>query len=229
MGLALALSACNFTDDTPTYRYRLKVEVETPEGLKSGSSVIEVNTGFGRSPMAPSSRALRFKVRGEAAAVDLGERGVLFALLRSENEVEWASHVMFLLTPQVTSSDGRDYEATFAEMLKRRGEIELPRYFPIQGMRRPARPMLVTFGDLDEPTSVEKVAPDNLAATFGEDVELRRITVQLTTDPVTTGIEDQLWWLSEYYSRMLDGQRLNVSNDLANNLTQSDFSKESKK
>jgi hypothetical protein len=55
--------------------------------------------------------------------------------------------------------------------------------------------MLVRFRDIADPTSVEKVDPDNLAASFGEGVKLRRITVQLTDDPVTTGIEKRLGWL----------------------------------
>lgn len=38
----LALAGCG--DPTPTYRYRLTVEVNTPEGLRTGSSVIEVET-----------------------------------------------------------------------------------------------------------------------------------------------------------------------------------------
>lgn len=56
------------------------------------------------------------------------------------------------------------------------------------------RPMLVTFGDLSDPTSMAEVDPDNLAATFGAGVSLKRITVQMTDDPVTTGIEKRLGW-----------------------------------
>ena len=56
---------------------------------------------------------------------------------------------------------------------------------------------LVTFGDLDDPTSVEEVDPDDLAATFGEGVSLKRITVQMTDDLVTTGIEERLGWLGK--------------------------------
>jgi hypothetical protein len=55
--------------------------------------------------------------------------------------------------------------------------------------------MLVTFGDLADPTSVARVDPDDLASTFGEGVRLRRITVELTDDLVTTGIEKRLGWL----------------------------------
>ena len=61
-------------------------------------------------------------------------------------------------------------------------------------------PMLVTFEDLDDPTSVNKINPDDLAASFGEGVELKRITVQLTDDPVTTGIDERLEWLERPFS-----------------------------
>lgn len=84
--------------------------------------------------------------------------------------------------------------------------------------------MLVTFGDLADPTSVRLVDANNLAANFGEGVSLKRITVQMTDDPVTTGIEGRLQWLPKMYSTMLDGQRLNNSQALANNLNQGAFS-----
>ncbi|MDJ0979954.1 MAG: hypothetical protein QNI87_15620, partial [Erythrobacter sp.] len=44
----------------------------------------------------------------------------------------------------------------------------------------------------------ERVDPDDLSASFGEGVELQRITVELTDEPVTTGIEERLGWLGEY-------------------------------
>ena len=44
LAFAFVLGGCSLTesDKTPDYRYRLTVEVDTPEGLKIGSSVIEV-------------------------------------------------------------------------------------------------------------------------------------------------------------------------------------------
>ena len=194
---ALMLSACG--DDTPTYRYRMTVEVETPEGLKTGSSVIEVSTDVASEYTIPTPGKVTNRVRGEAAAVDLGERGVLFALLRSESEADWAGRVMFLLAP-AGSLDGDEFLGRFANMLDMTRPIDLPATFRDVGhlKDRPARPMLVTFGDLADPTTVETVDPDNLAATFGDGVSLRRITVQMTDDPVTSGIGQRLGWLSEY-------------------------------
>ena len=65
-------------------------------------------------------------------------------------------------------------------------------------------PKLVYFRDIADPTSVEEVDPDNLAASFGPSVRLKRITVLVTNDDVTTGIEKRLGWLSEYPEPSLD-------------------------
>lgn len=228
---ALLLSSCGMSDDTPTYRYRLKVEVETPEGLKTGSSVIEVDTSVAGRLSIPTPGAVRHRVRGEAAAVDLPDGKTLFALLRSEDDVDFASRIMFLLAPKGVDKNGDAFLGRFANMLEMTEPIELP---ATQAKINPSlaqmkgRPMLVTFGDLDDPTSVERVDPDNLAATLGEGVSLKRITVQVTDDPVTTGIEQRLGWLPNYYDKMLDGQRLNsidAENRLANDLSQGAFSK----
>jgi hypothetical protein len=70
---------------TYTHRYRLTVEVDTPDGVRSGSSVIEVL----RSDMGwfPFSQGLYdFRVHGEAAFVDLGANRNVSSSSRHE---EW--------------------------------------------------------------------------------------------------------------------------------------------
>jgi hypothetical protein len=57
-------------------------------------------------------------------------------------------------------------------------------------------PMLVRFKDIRDPKSVEKVDPNDIAKSIGPGVTLRRITLQITDDPVTTGIEKRLGWLA---------------------------------
>lgn len=56
---ALTFPACIAAEDkAPDYRYRLTIEVETPEGVKTGSSVIEVQQSIGRTAIG---RAVRFR------------------------------------------------------------------------------------------------------------------------------------------------------------------------
>jgi hypothetical protein len=223
--LALAISACASDDTAPDYRYRLTVEVDTPEGLKTGSSVIEVKQRLVRAGSNPANIAVERRVRGEAVAVDLPGGRTLFALLRSDNNVEWASYVMQTLAPHI---DSETFAQQLDNMLLLEGEMVLPRTFPPVGHleERSAYPMLVTFRDLDDPTSVEEVDPDDLAVTFGEGVSLERITVQITDDPVTTGIEKRLDWLSEYPEPRLDPEYRGSTNpNLSQSLWHGDFRK----
>lgn len=228
MLVVLMLPGCAFADDkAPDYRYRLTVEVETPEGLTAGSSVIAVEQTLGRAGGAPANSQLYLRVRGEAVAVDLPGGQTLFALLRSQSNNEWSAGIVAALAPRREDPDGAP---RFDGVLLLDGIAEVPRFFPPNRIigRHSGYPMLVTFGDVDDPTSVKEVDPDDLAASFGEGVRLKRITVELTDDPVTTGIGERLGWLPDYYDKMLDGRTNNsvhAVKRLANDLSQSDFSK----
>lgn len=201
-GIIVMLSGCGST--FPDYRYRLTVEVETPEGLKTGFSVIEVSTSMTSSTSIPSPGAVRHQLNGEAVTIDLGQHGTLFALLRSDVESGWATNLLFRLAPGVIIDDENgkydsdaSFRARYEAMLKNRQLIVLPKTFHnIRVLRdMPARPMLVRFRDIADPTTVERVDPDDLTASFGEGVKLRRVTVQLTDDPVTKVIIKELPWL----------------------------------
>ncbi|MEL6877694.1 MAG: hypothetical protein AAGL68_06305 [Pseudomonadota bacterium] len=190
---ALLLGACDAgaADNPSDYRYRLTVEVETPQGLKAGSSVIEVKQRLVRPGSDPISIGVERRARGEAVTVDLPDGRTLFALLRSKDDSDWAAIIMQSLAPDGV---GEGYVEQLNNMLLIEGVQELPRMRPPLD-EQSAYPMLVTFGDIDDPTSLERVDPDDLAATFGEGVSLKRITVQITDDPVTTGIEERLGWI----------------------------------
>jgi hypothetical protein len=57
-------------------------------------------------------------------------------------------------------------------------------------------PLLVTFTDITDPTTVTRVDPANLSATFGPGVSLTSVTLAVTEDPVTEGrVEAVLGWL----------------------------------
>lgn len=134
----LLLGWCTIHDPTPTYRYRLTVEVETPEGLRTGSSVIEVDTRQTRFALNPSAAGVSERVRGEAVAVDLPGRRTLFALLRSDDDIGWASRVMPNLTPDPPPNSDDSFQTWFNNMLDRPEQIVLPRNWPSVGHLRGA-------------------------------------------------------------------------------------------
>lgn len=195
------------------WRYRVTLEVETPEGLKTGSSVVEVygNQSFGALLPLPGT-SVEIKTWGEAVVVDLGQRGALYGLLRSE------------------ASEGNHYGIVWAAFplpdKKRgaRGRHGIRYYSSLEGIAdipAKAMPMLVRFRDEKDPNTVEKVDRANLAASFGEGVALKRATIEMVPagwwplnrfgiggEPVTTGIEKRLGWLATMRRGGLDGSLL---------------------
>ncbi|MEM7702652.1 MAG: hypothetical protein AAF251_11995 [Pseudomonadota bacterium] len=185
-------------DKAPDYRYRLTVEVDTPEGLKTGSSVIEVQQTLVRPGSSPGSQGVSRKVRGEAVAVDLPGGKTLYALLRSDNNVDWASLLFVYLAGPSTDPDFVDQLDDVQDVS---GEQVVPRRWPPVGFlpERSAYPIVVTFADEADPTSMVRVDPDDLSASFGEGVSLKRLTAELTNDDVTTGITERLGWVGQSF------------------------------
>lgn len=210
LAATLLLAGCSaLADPTPDYRYRLTVEVETPEGVKTGSSVIEVRTRIAGQYSFPDPGQVITRVQGEAVTVDLGTRGLLFALLRSDDNVGWANGPLFAFAPLPPYKKGeKRYIKWFDAMLKLRGQtFTLPRYFekPVTFDKPPSGyPMLVRFKDVADPKSVERVDPDDMAKTFGKGVNIKQITVALTDDPVTGGIKTNFPWWNDYIDRNFD-------------------------
>jgi hypothetical protein len=161
LAMSLCLTSCGRTE---TYRYKLTLAVNTPDGLKRGTSVVEAVFFDVSIP----ERGTMHKLRGEALYLDLGPGArPLIALLTKQlhpkygkdlrwtrdagPEIKWLSR-LYGLTP---SEDYVD---------------DLPRIAQARGSRRidPADlPDLVTFADINDPKSVIEVDPSDLQATLG--------------------------------------------------------------
>lgn len=198
----------------PPYRYRLTVEVETPQGVRSGSSVIEVQWNVGGTIWS-TQRSAGFRVKGEAVAVDLPDGQTLFALLRSTGSVDWPAYAMRGHMKDIKTAKGAD-----------RARHPVPRSVDVGSDIIDNYPMLVRFRDIADPKSVEKVDPDALDKSFGKGVKLRQITVQLTDDPVTRGIGKRLTSIGVLRNRSLDNEfEMTTNPTLAQELGSNDFYK----
>ncbi|MEZ0226754.1 MAG: hypothetical protein ACAH83_19510 [Alphaproteobacteria bacterium] len=180
------------THGSKVWRYRMTVTVETPEGLKTGSAVREVSyqKGIALTPeMLPN-----IGLKGEAIVVDLGKYGVLFALLTGAvHGPDYGSDIIFNVLPAKGVKSGRD-------RIPPKGEIV--RLTPAQ------YPLFVRFGDLNDPKSLEGVTRAEMSGIntvsyflkgemFGDGVQLKEVTIELTDDDVTWTIEKWLKWLPE--------------------------------
>jgi hypothetical protein len=171
----------------PTYSWGQKttVTVMTPEGERGGSAVLQVS--WKDNPdLFPDAPHLHYDVRGEAAVVDLGNGKYLFALIKGAERRGLALFGGREELPRFTNSLFPLVKAT----AESRGESrEVPPEY---------RPLLVTFADINDPASVDRVDPDDLAASFGPGYALSSITLAITDEPVTKGrVEAVLGCLKE--------------------------------
>ena len=77
LGSATMLRGCGFLGYS-SYRFKMTVEVETPHGLKTGSSVYEVQA-YKTTDLATGGGSSDSDLRGEALALDLPGGKTLFA------------------------------------------------------------------------------------------------------------------------------------------------------
>ncbi len=108
----------------------------------------------------------------------------------------------------------------FMEVISRLAKTRGPRKITPEAL-----PDLVTFADIDDPRSVIEVDPNNLQATLGQGVTWNEITLEMTDEPITTGIEKKLPWLPAYFEKnfRLDGSDHGAKRDIANQLSWPDF------
>mgnify|MGYP003576996554 CR=1 FL=1 len=194
LGAASLISGCS---NAAEVHYRVTVEIEDNGERRSGSSVWSWKLS---EPTVALASAYDGEFRGEAVAVDIGD-GVLFALLRDEDNNPgtvqmWPERLFADL-----GSGSGDRVRSLRQIAGNVGAVrELPRFRPAISDSRPPTvqyPMLVRFRDLGQPESLERVDPAALDGAFGAGVRLTRITVEITDDPVTTGLRSRLPWLEQ--------------------------------
>lgn len=209
MAGAFLLSGCG--DRFPDYRYKMTVVVATPEGERSFSSVREVRQEERFSVLDSSGRTVWTELTGEAVIMDLPGRRTVYALLDKPDRSEYAEHIAgAALLPMVrrpkrdprfddlTSKPGEYLDRQAAEqqaMVKTVGPRELPRIRTVNSLGVPLNepldlwPMLVTFDDPADPTTVREVTPESIG--------VRRIMIEITDEPISEGIDQKLTWLAD--------------------------------
>jgi hypothetical protein len=202
-GLALiALAYSWLSPPKYTLRYKLTLAVDVGGEIKTAHNVVELLTYAKKNPYSKGYSVLRY-VTGEALFLDLGPgRRPLVALLtrktRSTDQMpcvrcwgeDWPSLERLYNMPEFPSfyETGRCAECDY--LAKQRGAREIsPNDLPD----------LVTFDDVSDVTTVLAVEPNNLEATLGAGVKWHRLTLEVTDEPLTTGLEQKLGWIDSYY------------------------------
>jgi hypothetical protein len=170
-----------------TYRYRVTVEIVTPEGIKIGSAVREIRVHTEPGFFGVRKQGID-RLIGEAVVIDLGTRGVVLALL-SEDDLYQAfpyNNGKGVLSPM---------GIRYYKSLKLGMKAPLP----------PEKyPTFVTFKDLSDPKSLQLVygqrfdveaqkhlLVDEMETLFGAGVRIQGITIEITNDPLMWGTVDK--------------------------------------
>jgi len=174
----------------PGHKYRLTVEVETPEGIKSASGVLAVHPDRGYSRRGHTA------TKGDAVFVDLGGGKNLIALLAHIDGTLDLDGINYVAL-RAYKAAGRN--VSFNDMNRMTGVV------PVTGA---LIPVLVTFAVPGDPASARAVPPDDLAAALGKGFRLHGVSAGVVPngmwpldfggalgEPVTRGIEAKLpWW-----------------------------------
>lgn len=182
----LALVGCN--SPPRVVRYRLTIEIEDSGVIRTGSVVQEEHCTFNDGLLKGLGSAVDCGAKGEALVVDLGEKGLLFAVLKRDEANPASLEPFGLLVDarrDILDKIGLTSSA-MARIAKASGSTEI-------GLNK--LPLLVRFRDLNDPKTVERIDPRDLATSFGLEVGLKRATIEVIHDPLTTGIEKRLSWL----------------------------------
>jgi hypothetical protein len=191
LALCMPLAGCDLLFDFPEWQWhqKLTVSVVTPEGMKSGSSVTSARIEFPPkwTGVGDAAGMQRGGVSGEAVAVDLGQGRYLFALL--QDYTEWTAYTAFFPELEGNAMLKEEMFPYLDQMVASLGQSRdlPPKHYPL----------LVTFDNINDPASVRRVSPGDLAATFGPGYRLNAITLSITDEPLTEGVlKGLLGWIN---------------------------------
>lgn len=176
-GALMTLSGCGWFADRWEWNQRLTVEVLVDGELVSGSAVSHVwweeANSLGFYPAG---------YNGEATVVDLGGGRYLFALIGEDSK-----YIAQFTLHNELGEDRGDYGRLLPKVARFRGTREVsPKNYPA----------LIAFRDLNDPKTMLRLVPNQLATTFGPGVSLKRITLEITDENVTRRpISKLLPWL----------------------------------
>jgi hypothetical protein len=188
--VSLTLAGCMDRPDA-TYRYKLTISIETPEGTKTGSNVVELD--YYRTASGAPHRTY-----GQALVLDLGPRGVLAALL---------SQKAFLTQSRTSAWVEADPGEIILSKCVGDGARALDRIDmvrQIEGSKDaysldPSElPDLIVFRNAKEPSSAAVTNSLDFAATLGAGVRIQSATIQITHDPITRGVDELLPWVRHW-------------------------------
>lgn len=202
-------------------RYRLTVEVETPQGSVTGSSVVDV-VKKGPVPILGRLSTSGTNVDGEAIAVDLPGGRTIYALLFGRKlGQDYAGEIVTSAIWKAESSPPLPRRHPPSEW--QQGFEAADRLRPTFTLPEELYPDIVYFEDERDPRSVRRLDRERTGEVLGPGERIRRIQLSITEAPVTRDIQRRLPWLGTTVTGYLSGQTAGGGPTLAHELETSAF------
>ena len=176
----------------PGHKYRLTVEVETPEGRKSASGVMAVH------PDRSYSRGGHTRTVGDAVYLDLGGGKNLVALMAHIDRNLEMDGINYVALRAYNATGGK--RVSFNDLNRQTGSV------PVTGA---LIPVLATFADPAVPGTARHILPEDAETVLGKGYRLHGITAEAVPngfwpldfggalgEPVNRGIPAKLPWLN---------------------------------
>jgi len=178
-GSAIGLTGCG-TYGGASYRFRMTVEADTPQGQLTGSSVYEVSAKK-MLRLTSEERAGSGGTRGQALILDLPNGPVFVTLKMPVAGESLGTRATIAFLPEAESAGIDSYVAAVGK---------LGGWFAAYKAELPRKdwPLMVRFRDINDPGSVERVEPGT--------VGVKRVLLETTSDDLSVGIQETLPWLT---------------------------------
>lgn len=178
----------------PDHKYRLTIEVETAQGLRTATGVFAVhpNRSYGGTGSAGT------QTRGDALVVDLGNRKTLVVLMAQAGNPLDIDGMNYIAMRAINAATGKRVQFRELKSLNASAPVadEL-------------MPVLLAFADVGDPSSARAVKPEEFGAVFGAQTRLHSVTIATLPpgwwpidvggafgEPVTRSIDGILPWTS---------------------------------
>jgi len=192
---AATLSAC--TVPVYVYRYKLSMQLDVNGELKQDATVVEVSQAY--QTILNFGYPYKLHEDGEALVFETSNGAALTVPLSDPDPVPKGTRHAWGFAPDRVlfkaygiSGGGFEesgYNSGLAQLVSKRG----PREISVDDL-----PQLLAFADLSKSDSAKYVEPRNLSPQLGVNVLIKKITIEVTDDPITKGIENKIPWLKSY-------------------------------
>ncbi|MGV8997661.1 MAG: hypothetical protein ACOH12_11995 [Parvibaculaceae bacterium] len=190
---------------TYSHRYRLTVEVSVDGVAKAGSSVIE--TQWLHRPTFGIFSRWGSTVLGQAAYIDMGKYGTMLVMLGPDpSSRDYATAEVMAMralgSAQARSKNGYPISLeTLKDFSRVTGRAELHEgHFP----------KLIWFSDITDLKTGKFVLPQDFETVIGPNVHFIGATVEITTDPISSGLNKKLPFLYDLYLRQRQNGKMGI-------------------